>query len=73
MEAEATGGKVVAAGYRGFSPDAAVVGDVEAVARAFKELEHAGFTDILIRNLVPDQDKARASIARLAAIKELVG
>lgn len=72
-DAEEVGGKVVAAGYRGFAPEATIVGDVETVARAFTELAQAGFTDILIRNLVPDQDKALASIARLAAVKELVG
>jgi alkanesulfonate monooxygenase SsuD/methylene tetrahydromethanopterin reductase-like flavin-dependent oxidoreductase (luciferase family) len=72
-EAEATGGKVVAAGYRGFSPEATIVGDVEAVASAFTELAQAGFTDILVRNLVSDQDKALACIARLAAVKELIG
>ena len=37
---------------------------------AFTELAQAGFTDILIRNLVSDQDKALASIARLAAVKD---
>jgi alkanesulfonate monooxygenase SsuD/methylene tetrahydromethanopterin reductase-like flavin-dependent oxidoreductase (luciferase family) len=72
-EAEATGGKVVAAGYRGFSPEATIVGDVEAVAKAFAGLAQLGFTDILIRNLVPAQDKALACIARLAKVKELVG
>ncbi len=72
-EAAATGGKVVAAGYRGFSPEATIVGDVEAVAKAFNDLAQVGFTDVLIRNLVPDQNKALASIARLARVKELVG
>jgi alkanesulfonate monooxygenase SsuD/methylene tetrahydromethanopterin reductase-like flavin-dependent oxidoreductase (luciferase family) len=72
-EAEATGGKLVAAGYRGFSPEATIVGDAAAVAQAFDNLAQLGFTDILIRNLVPYQDKALASIARLATVKELVG
>jgi alkanesulfonate monooxygenase SsuD/methylene tetrahydromethanopterin reductase-like flavin-dependent oxidoreductase (luciferase family) len=72
-EAQATGGKVVAAGYRGFPPEATIVGDVEAVAKAFNDLAQAGFTDVLIRNLVPAQDKALACIARLAQVKELVG
>lgn len=72
-EAEATGGKVVAAGYRGFSPEAVIIGDAEAVAKVFNELAGLGFTDILIRNLVPDQSKALACIARLAKVKELVG
>jgi alkanesulfonate monooxygenase SsuD/methylene tetrahydromethanopterin reductase-like flavin-dependent oxidoreductase (luciferase family) len=72
-EAQATGGSIVSAGYRGFSPEATIVGDAEAVAEAFSKLVKIGFTDILIRNLVPDQDKALASIARLARVKELVG
>lgn len=72
-EAKATGGKVVAAGYRGFPPDATIVGDAEAVAQAFDGLAQMGFTDIIIRNLVAEQDKALSSIARLAKVKELVG
>lgn len=72
-DAEAVGGKVVAAGYRGFAPEATIVGDVESAANAFIELAQAGFTDILIRNLVSDQDKALASIARLADVRKLVG
>jgi alkanesulfonate monooxygenase SsuD/methylene tetrahydromethanopterin reductase-like flavin-dependent oxidoreductase (luciferase family) len=72
-EAEATGGKVVSAGYRGFSPEATIVGDVGAVAKAFDDLAQIGFTDVLVRNLVPDQDKALACITRLAKVKELVG
>lgn len=72
-EAEATAGKVIAAGYRGFSPEATIIGDVEAVAKAFADLARIGFTDVLIRNLVPDQDKALASIARLAQVREFVG
>jgi alkanesulfonate monooxygenase SsuD/methylene tetrahydromethanopterin reductase-like flavin-dependent oxidoreductase (luciferase family) len=71
-EAEATGGKVIAAGYRGFAPEATIVGDVERVATAFNELAEAGFTDILIRNLVSEQAKALATIARLVDVKELV-
>ena len=67
-----SGGKVVAAGYRGFAPDATIVGDAAAVARAFEEYAQMGFTDILIRNLVPDQDKALASIGRMAEVKALV-
>jgi hypothetical protein len=63
---------VVAAGYRGFAPEATIVGDVEAVARAFTQLAQMGFTDILIRNLVPDQEQALASIRRLATVKAMV-
>ena len=72
-EAEVTGGKLVAAGYRGFSPEATIVGDAETVAKAFEDLAGLGFTDIIIRNLVPDQDKALASTARLAEVKSWLG
>ena len=71
-EAQTTGGAVVAAGYRGFPPDATVVGDVEQVAAAFRDYAALGYTDIIIRNLVADQAKALASIARLAAVKALL-
>jgi hypothetical protein len=43
------------------------------VADAFTELAQLGFTDILIRNLVPEQDKALACLARLAKVKALLG
>ena len=72
QEAAETGGKIVAAGYRGFAPDATIVGDVETVAREFTKLAQAGFTDILVRNLVSDQEKALASIGRLAAVKSMM-
>jgi alkanesulfonate monooxygenase SsuD/methylene tetrahydromethanopterin reductase-like flavin-dependent oxidoreductase (luciferase family) len=72
-EAEATAGQVLAGGYRGFAPDAAIIGDAESVAKAFTALGELGYTDILIRNLVPDQDKALATISRLAQVKALLG
>ncbi|MEZ4867231.1 MAG: LLM class flavin-dependent oxidoreductase [Caldilineaceae bacterium] len=69
-EAEATGGAIVAKGYRGFAPDATIVGDVASVAAAFQEYAAMGYTDIIIRNLVADQEKALACIARLAEVKQ---
>lgn len=71
-EAAATGGRVIAAGYRGFAPEATIVGEVAAVAEAFAALARLGFTHILVRNLVPTQTDALASIARLAQVKTLV-
>lgn len=68
-EAEATGGSIVAAGYRGFPPGATVVGDVEQVANHFAQLGQLGYSDIIVRNLVPDQAKALACIERLAEVK----
>jgi len=69
-DAEATGGPIVAAGYRGFPPDATIIGDAASVADAFREYAQMGFSDVIVRNLVPDQAKALASIARLAKVKE---
>lgn len=72
-EAESTGGTVVSAGYRGFDPDATIVGDAETVASAFREYGDMGYSDIIIRNLVPDQERALACIARLAEVNKLLG
>lgn len=71
-EAAATGGAVVAAGYRGFAPEATIIGDPAAVADAFLALHVMGFTHVLVRNLVPTQSYALASIERLAQVKALV-
>jgi len=70
-EAEATAGPVIAAGYRGFSPEALVVGDVVQVAASFRELAAMGYSDILVRNLVPDPGRAVACIERLAVARQL--
>lgn len=71
-EAMATGGRVVAAGYRGFAPEATIVGEVAAVAAAFVDLSQMGFTHVIVRNLVPTQAEAVACIARLAQVKARV-
>ena len=41
-EAERIGGQVVSAGYRGFAPDATIVGDVASVAEAFDATRRNG-------------------------------
>jgi alkanesulfonate monooxygenase SsuD/methylene tetrahydromethanopterin reductase-like flavin-dependent oxidoreductase (luciferase family) len=71
-EAASIGGSVVAAGYRGFAPEATIIGDVAAVADAFLTLGQMGFTHILVRNLVSTQVHALATIERLARVKALV-
>ena len=72
-EAEAAAGQVIAGGYRGFPPEATIIGDVETVAQALTDLAQIGFSEVLVRNLIPDQSKALASIARLAEVKKLLG
>lgn len=71
-DAEATGGAIARAGYRGFRPEALVIGDVDGVTESFRELAAAGFSDVIVRSLVPDQGAALASIARLAEVRKRV-
>ena len=71
-DAAAVGGAVVAAGYRGFSPNATIVGDPAAVAAHFAALEEMGFDTVIVRNLVNEQSAAIASIERLAQVKRLL-
>ena len=49
-----------------------LVGDAEEVATAFASLGEMGYTDVIVRNLVPDPAKAVASTERLARVRELV-
>ena len=72
-EAKAIGDQIISGGYRGMSPESVIIGDVEGVAREFKEWAQMGFTEMIIRSLVPDQNKSLASIARLAEVKKLIG
>ncbi len=71
-EAARTGGAVAKAGYRGFDPEALVIGDARQVADSFRELAAMGYTDVIVRNLVADQKHALGSIERLGRARELV-
>lgn len=71
-EARAVAGPIVAKGYRGFDRSAVVFGDVEEVAAEFRRLATMGFTDVIIRHLVPDHAQVLASTARLARVREAV-
>ncbi len=71
-EARATAGPVVEAGYRGFRPEALVIGGVESVAEELRAFGAAGYRDVIVRNLVSSQPHALASIERLARVRELV-
>jgi alkanesulfonate monooxygenase SsuD/methylene tetrahydromethanopterin reductase-like flavin-dependent oxidoreductase (luciferase family) len=63
---------VIAAGYRGFRPDAFIWGDVDEVATAFADLAAQGYTDVIVRQLAAEQSDAVASIERLAEVRALV-
>jgi alkanesulfonate monooxygenase SsuD/methylene tetrahydromethanopterin reductase-like flavin-dependent oxidoreductase (luciferase family) len=71
-DAERVAGPIVRGGYRGFSADAPVWGDVERVAEAFAALGTRGATDVIVRHLVDDPREVLASIERLAAVRALV-
>ncbi|MBT3427832.1 MAG: LLM class flavin-dependent oxidoreductase [Gammaproteobacteria bacterium] len=58
--------------YRGIAPEALLIGEVDTVTERLLELQDAGFTDVIIRNLHPDQTKALQSINRLAEVRQRV-
>jgi alkanesulfonate monooxygenase SsuD/methylene tetrahydromethanopterin reductase-like flavin-dependent oxidoreductase (luciferase family) len=59
-------------GYRGFDLSALVIGTPEQVAERFLALGAAGFDEIVVRQLAPDQTDALASIERLAEVRRLL-
>ncbi len=71
-EARATAAPVLEAGYRGMDPSALVIGGPETVAKHFTDLAEVGYTDVIARNIMPDQASAMASIERLAEVRERV-
>jgi alkanesulfonate monooxygenase SsuD/methylene tetrahydromethanopterin reductase-like flavin-dependent oxidoreductase (luciferase family) len=62
----------LAAGYRGFPPEAIAYGSVAEVAEQFLHLGEIGFTDIIVRNLSARQDECLATIERLGAVRALL-
>jgi alkanesulfonate monooxygenase SsuD/methylene tetrahydromethanopterin reductase-like flavin-dependent oxidoreductase (luciferase family) len=71
-DADAVAGARVRAGYRGFPPDAPVYGSIDKVASEFRALAAMGYTDVIIRHLVDDQEHVLASYARLAEVRKAV-
>ena len=56
--------------YRGFDPEALIVGDVGLVTERLNDYKELGFTDVLIRNISRDQDEALATIERMGRVRE---
>jgi alkanesulfonate monooxygenase SsuD/methylene tetrahydromethanopterin reductase-like flavin-dependent oxidoreductase (luciferase family) len=71
-EAQRIAGAIVERGYRGFDPSAVIFGSPETVADKMREYAEHGFTDIIVRSLVPDQQEAVAGLLRLAEVRERV-
>ena len=69
-EARRTMRPYVERGYRGFDPEALVIGDASAVTDQLRAYAKLGFTDVLIRNIAADQEQALATIERLARVRE---
>ena len=65
-------GALVEAGYRGFAPEALVIGGVESAAEQLRALAAAGYSDVIVRNLMASQPHALGSIERLGRVRELV-
>jgi hypothetical protein len=63
---------VLDAGYRGFPPDAPVVGGPAEVAAAFRALAEVGFTDVIVRHLAEDQGEVLQSLHRLAEVRSVL-
>ncbi len=68
-EARATADAVLARGYRGFSRESLVIGDVSEVVGQIRPLASMGYTDVIVRHLTDDQPKVLGSMARLAEVR----
>lgn len=71
-DAHRVAGPILAAGYRGMTPDTPVVGGPAEVAAQFAALGAAGFTDVIVRHLADDQGEVLASLERLATVRQLI-
>ena len=69
-EAEAATAGIISRGYRGFPPEALVVGEAERVAASFAELGEMGYDEVVVRHLVQGPARVLQSIGRLAEVRE---
>jgi alkanesulfonate monooxygenase SsuD/methylene tetrahydromethanopterin reductase-like flavin-dependent oxidoreductase (luciferase family) len=68
-EALATTAPALQRGYRGIDPDTLVIGSPSTVAERFAAYGELGYTDIIVRQISVPQDRAVASIERLAEVR----
>ena len=69
-DAERVAGAIVAGGYRGFAPEATVIGGVDEVVDKLRPYAAMGYTDVIVRHLAEDHDEVLRSFERLAAVRE---
>ena len=71
-EAKSAAAGILARGYRGFPPEALIVGDAASTAAAFAELAAIGYDEVVVRHLVQDPARVLGSIGRLAEVRALL-
>lgn len=71
-EARSVRETVAASGYRGMSPEALAIGTPNEVADLFASYGELGYTDIVIRHVVSDQQQVLASYERLAVVRSTI-
>ena len=69
-EAETIVAPIIAKGYRGFDPEVLVYGGIDEVTERFRQLEEAGFTDVLVRHIGGAETEVLASHQRLGQVRE---
>ena len=69
-DAERVAGPVVAAGYRGFRPEACTFGSIDEVTERFGAYAEMGYTDVIVRHLAEDHREVLRSLERLGAVRE---
>jgi alkanesulfonate monooxygenase SsuD/methylene tetrahydromethanopterin reductase-like flavin-dependent oxidoreductase (luciferase family) len=68
-DAARVAGPVIAAGYRGFRPEAITSGGPDEVIEQLRVYAAMGFTDVIVRHLADDQTEVLRSLERLATVR----
>ncbi|MGI9327599.1 MAG: LLM class flavin-dependent oxidoreductase [Pseudomonadales bacterium] len=71
-EARKATAPLIAKGYRGIAESALLIGSSIEVAEQISALAEQGYTDVIVRNMSPDQAQSIATIERLAEVKTLL-
>ncbi len=71
-EARAVTAPLIEKGYRGMAESALMIGSPVAVAEQISALAEQGYTDVIVRNMSPNQAQCLATIERLSEVKTLL-
>jgi alkanesulfonate monooxygenase SsuD/methylene tetrahydromethanopterin reductase-like flavin-dependent oxidoreductase (luciferase family) len=69
-DADRVAGDIVRGGYRGFAPEATVVGGPDEVVDLLRPYAEMGYTDVIVRHLAEDHAEVLRSVERLATVRE---